>query len=94
MQQLIKVEIGADRGCAASLAVGLGRFSSISSFEHQRETRHTGDAPSNQPIVAGVFPRGNMSTLEQIFLSLSHKHTLSLFLSPSEANLSAVLVSG
>jgi len=34
---------------------------------HQlRNNRHTGDAPSNQPQVAGVFPRRNVGTLKLI----------------------------
>jgi len=29
-----------------------------------RNKRHTGDAPSNQPIMAGVFPQRNVGTLK------------------------------
>jgi len=49
---------------------------------HQRETKgHTGDAPSNQPIVAGVSPHGNVGTLKQTSLSLSaHSNTIGLLL--------------
>jgi len=56
---------------AFSLGMGRGQTEKLDTSEKQNKTkRQPGNAPSNQPIVAGVFPQRKVGTLKYISLFL------------------------
>jgi len=44
--------------------LSLGEAKQRKLYTSEKQNRHTGDAPSNQPIVAGVFLQRNSGTLK------------------------------
>jgi len=55
-----------------------------------RNKRHAGDAPSNQPTVAGVFPQRNVGTLKPISLSPTTLCAITVIFSPRFSSTSAL----
>jgi len=54
------------------LGIFPGRGQTEKSVHWPRNNTHTGDAPSNQPKVAGVFPPRNVGLEVNLFISLTH----------------------